>query len=205
MRKLHVLSAFALVLTCAPAFADGVSSVGLRPDQEFSPKTVALEVNPIAAYAQASYGITDHFTLGPSVSLLRAGFDLFSDTTVRGYSAGLQGTFYLSGPRFTDGWVICPYGGYYFYNVHDSVSLFNPPGTPATVFTGDARGAYAGAVGGYQWVWSQLLSATVGLGFTAYSHGHSTILGNAKAGNESYSSLYGGVMPTILANVGVIF
>jgi hypothetical protein len=171
-------------------------------------KSTSLEINPLDLYFQAGFAVSERMTIGPSVSMLRLGLGFLSDVTIRGYTAGLQSTFYLSSSRFKDGWIFSPSAGYYSYEVTESVPAFfnfGPPVPPSTYY-GKTHGFYGGFVAGYQWSWDDLVIFSLGGGATFYSQSRDLVLGGTGGtpGNFIERSLYGGVNPALLLNLGFI-
>lgn len=116
-------------------------------------KKFNLRIDPLSfliGFFNATFdvGVSDRISVGPQL-----GFWNFSlgDTKLTAFTAGVRANFFLTGPRFVDGWYVGPYFSY----VHSSVS---------NASDSVSINAYSiGALMGYLWVWPS--GFNMGLGF----------------------------------------
>jgi hypothetical protein len=192
---------FTRLIVALLALLSAATANATRPDQE-SLSSMQLTTNPLSDViglygAQVDFGVSDNLAIGPEATLIRANY-LF-DQHYSGYSVGGHASIYLSGPRFTDGWVVSPFFGYLSYTATDNFTIFSAP-----TYSGDFKGYYGGILGGYQWTWDNTVSFTLGAGATAYSIGRNQTLKAASGSTEGYQPVFGGVNPTIQANLGIV-
>lgn len=157
MRSSQWLGISLLAVLCSTySFAATAESTG--PDKDLN-----IRVNPLgfifgAANVQFDIGISDSFTLGPSLSY--ASVKATSTTTVNGtttssssvsssaFGVGARANLFLGHSRFTDGWYLGPEVGF----------------ASAKAGSTSASGLSVGAVVGYGWFWEKGFNIMFGLG-----------------------------------------
>ena len=126
-------------------------------------KSVLVEVSPPLLIVRSfgvdvSFGVSDHISVGPVFSIVNwqsAPMGSFLDNgDIRALEFGVKSTFYLSGTRFQESWIVSSYFERISAKVINISSFLDevfPKGPPVT---GSAMqtGYVLGVVGGYQWV-----------------------------------------------------
>jgi hypothetical protein len=182
-------------------------SFSARADEVANPKLALhefnIELDPASMLigsfgGQVSAGITDSISFGIFGSYMSANY-LFNQN-YKGYRAGVQGTYYFSGNRYTHGWIVSPSFGYTSYDVTDDFIFLG-----SSSYSGHLKGCFAGIVGGYQWSYPNGFNFSLGLGVSVYAIGKNQQLVSETGDTDRYNSIYAGVMPTLLANIGYSF
>jgi hypothetical protein len=135
-------------------------------------RSVNFRVNPVmigvgAWNVDVDFAVNNWLTLGPTFTYylgnkrvtVFSGETIISDERSKfgGYNFGVRANLYISGQRFTDGWILAPYAG-----IVPGTASFNRNGKE---FEGKFTGVIAGLVFSHQWIWASGLNLTVGAGF----------------------------------------
>jgi|GEM_PF-1503341 len=170
-----LLAAILLASNLTSARADQ-TPVNQTLETQSSLKSVNIEVSPLSAMVgvygvDATIGVSDHVAVGPTLSyynvsgLLVSGF--FEDARATGYSVGTKAKFFLSGPRFTDSWVVSPSVSYIsLHCVGTLIDFFSASNRPS--FSKDESATIAGAVVGHEWYYSSGISLGALVGASYY-------------------------------------
>lgn len=199
MTKFIVTAIVALFLTHVALGASKAAPAGAPPTvavaTELPARTMNVRINPLGILVGSLSGdfdfrINEKFTLGPSISYMKASNIL---TDLSGFGIGLRGNWYLTGDALTDSWYVGPMAGY------ASLSVSSPfLGTEST-----SRGAfYVGTLVGYQWVWKSGINLNLGLGANFYSGGDSVVASNGVSLDVPY---FHGIVPNGELTLGYAF
>ncbi len=109
---------------------------------------------------QADFGISPHWTLGPSVRYLKRTIGDFDATA---YSAGIRGNYYFDREVMTQGWYLSPELSLMRVSVVENDN--NGPDAEAS-----ATGFAITGLGGYQWMWENF-NIMLGIGPVFYGLG----------------------------------
>lgn len=109
---------------------------------------VNLRVDPLgaligAANVQLDIGVSNSWTLGPTLQYLNRSIDDYDATA---YGVGVRANYYFSRPVFTQGWYLGPSVSYVNAKVTEDDSLFGE-------LEGTGSGLAFTLIGGYQWMW----------------------------------------------------
>lgn len=160
MTKISILFALLGVLTAIPSSYAAVEVSTDKEEDTENLKNFDIQANPLGLLggvysASLGVGIARSITIGPAVT----GYHTSGHASLldyRGYRAGVRSSFYLSGPRFSGGWVVSPELGFADFTL---VNSFTDPGQ---TYTTDHYGSYVGFEGVYRWAFPSGINVSLG-------------------------------------------
>ena len=205
LRSLLVMSVGSLLVAQGALAATGSNSVRGNLDADNSEKFMNVRLAPVALAvggigAHVDFGVADSITVGPTFSYQHAGVSFGdSETKVGIYELGARANLYLSGKRFTSGFLLGPYVSFMPASVSQKIG--------SKESSGSVSGISTGAVMSYQWVWNSGLNLNVGGGLGYYSLPSEAVVTAQADGTKDTVSVPGftGVLPNIELTMGYVF
>ena len=180
------MRSFSLRLIAATVICLSIGSTTARAETNLRISPLSLLLGLVGA--EADFGISENWTLGPTFYYLNRSSD---DFDVSATSLGIRGNYYFDRAVFTQGWYIGPSVSFLSVKVKDNSGTFND--------SASASGTALTGIFGYQWTWESF-NINLGAGPVAYSLGKIRV--KDSNGNEDTYSTYSNVGLSIEFNLG---